>query len=51
MIMNAASELDDETIIDKLPFLSTDEKENVKKRRTAEQMNMANMGMNNGRRT
>jgi hypothetical protein len=51
MVMSAAGVLDTDTIIDKLPFLTTDEKEVVKERLSAEQMNIANMGMNNGRRT
>ena len=51
MIMSAAGVLDNDTIIDKLPFLTTDEKEEVKNRLSAEQMNMANMGKNNERRT
>lgn len=51
MIMSTETVLDNETLVDKLPFLTTDEKEVVKERLSAEQMNMANMGMNNGRRT
>lgn len=47
MILSAAGVLDNDTIIDKLPFLTPEEKENAKERLTAEQMNMANMGMNN----
>jgi hypothetical protein len=47
MIMSAAGVLDHDTLIDKLPFLTPEEKEDVKKRLSAEQMNMANMGMNN----
>jgi SPP1 family phage portal protein len=47
MIMSAAGVLDNDTLIDKLPFLTPEEKEDVKKRLSAEQMNMANMGMNN----
>lgn len=47
MIMSTESVLDTDTIIDKLPFLTPEEKENVKKRNAAEQMKMVNMGMNN----
>lgn len=39
MIMLAAQYLDDETIIEKLPFLSNDEVEIVKKKRAAEDVN------------
>lgn len=42
MILTAANYLDDDTIIEKLPFLSNDEVEIVKKKRTAEDMKQFN---------
>ena len=48
MVLSAAGVLDNDTIIDKLPFLTPEEKEDAKNRATAEQMNMVNMGMNEG---
>jgi hypothetical protein len=47
MVLSAAGVLDNDTIIDKLPFLTPEEKEQVKERITAEQMQTVNMGMNN----
>jgi hypothetical protein len=46
MVLSAAGVLDNDTIIDKLPFLTPEEKEQVKERITAEQMQTGNMGMN-----
>ncbi len=47
MILSAAGVIDTETIIDKLPFLTPEEKETVKERLKAEELSRANMGMNN----
>lgn len=40
MIMQAANVLDEDTIIEKLPFLSNDDQQNVKERRSAEDMSL-----------
>lgn len=47
MILQAASVLDNETIVDLLPFLTPEQKEQVKEKTSAEELSLANMGMNN----